>query len=285
MNPMQRFGLILVAFAGFAQQATLPPPKELDEALKARVSKFFQAHVDGKFRVADEVVAEDSKDYFFEAEKPRYRGFAIKDIKYSEDFLRAQVVVDCDTEMNVPRMGRMAVKVPRTSRWKFVDGDWFWFVDPNQVRDTPFGPMKPGPPAQGGGDLPIIPPANPSSVAGMSQGIRADKTQVVLLSDEPSSDTITVSNSVSGWITLQVVPPDIPGLSVRVEKPDVAPNGSSTIVFDYKPAGPPPPGKQMATVGFLPMGGGFRVGIVFKPGEKEAAKPAPVKEQQKGKKK
>jgi hypothetical protein len=55
-------------------------PPEVDEALRARVTKFYQAHVDGKYRLADEVVAEDSKDAFFEARKPRYRKFELSRI-------------------------------------------------------------------------------------------------------------------------------------------------------------------------------------------------------------
>ena len=44
-------------------------PPEVDNALRERVSKFFQAHVDGKFRLAEEVIAEDSKDFFYNMEK------------------------------------------------------------------------------------------------------------------------------------------------------------------------------------------------------------------------
>ena len=47
-------------------------PPEVDDALRQRVTAFYQAHVDGKFRAADQFVAEDSKDAFFEAPKRRY---------------------------------------------------------------------------------------------------------------------------------------------------------------------------------------------------------------------
>ena len=39
-------------------------PPHVDQTLRERVKIFYQAHVDGKFRVADTVVHEDSKDAF-----------------------------------------------------------------------------------------------------------------------------------------------------------------------------------------------------------------------------
>ena len=52
-------------------------PPEMDQALRERVAAFLQAHVDGKFRLADQYVADESKDAFFEAHKRRYRDFEI----------------------------------------------------------------------------------------------------------------------------------------------------------------------------------------------------------------
>jgi len=42
-----------------------------------RVRSFYQAYVDGKFRKAYDIVADDSKDAFLTATKPHYDGFEI----------------------------------------------------------------------------------------------------------------------------------------------------------------------------------------------------------------
>src|ERR1044071_5965016 len=68
-------------------------PPAVDEALRARIAKFYQLHVDSKFRQAEALVAEDSKDFFYSANKPKYLGFEIKQIIYSDDFTKARAVV------------------------------------------------------------------------------------------------------------------------------------------------------------------------------------------------
>ena len=79
--------ILLLPLAAFAQT----PPPDVDQALRARVTEFFQAHVDGAFRKAFEIVAEDTKDYYFATEKVRFKSFKIVDIKYSDNFTKAVV--------------------------------------------------------------------------------------------------------------------------------------------------------------------------------------------------
>ena len=52
-------------------------PPHVDEALRTRVSQFLQAHVDGKFRNAIDLVADNSKDFYFAMEKRKYLSFEI----------------------------------------------------------------------------------------------------------------------------------------------------------------------------------------------------------------
>src|SRR5690348_7261241 len=80
----------------FAQEATdlfQKAPPAVDEALRARIKEFFQFHVDSKFRQAEALVAEDSKDFFYSANKPKYLGFEIKNIAYNDDFTKAKATV------------------------------------------------------------------------------------------------------------------------------------------------------------------------------------------------
>jgi hypothetical protein len=149
----------LLAFTGLAQNPTdlfSKAPPAVDEALRDRVINFYQAHVDGKFRAADKIVAEDSKDVFFEMEKRRCNSFEIGRINYKENFTKAQVMILCDTQMMMVPVGVRQVKVPLSSLWKQIDGEWFWYVDPSAGRDSPFGgPMKAGP-MPGPGSAPTL---------------------------------------------------------------------------------------------------------------------------------
>ncbi|MGC8794691.1 MAG: hypothetical protein ACP5U2_15005, partial [Bryobacteraceae bacterium] len=145
-----RGGLLVALTAALCAQAQTAAelfekaPPEVDQALRERVKFFYQCHVEGKFRQADQVVAEDSKDAFFAAEKPRYRGFEIVRIVYSDNFTRARVVVAVDTDFMAPGIGRIPVKAPLTSLWKLENGQWWWYVDRNAGKQTPFGPMRAG---------------------------------------------------------------------------------------------------------------------------------------------
>ena len=117
----------------------------LKNRLRESVAKFFNAHVQGKFRQAEEVIAEDSKDFFYNMEKQRYIGFEIIRINYSENFTKATVVTAVEVEWRSPRIGVMRVKPPMTSLWKQENGKWVWYVIPQKDWDTPWGKMQPGP--------------------------------------------------------------------------------------------------------------------------------------------
>src|ERR1700682_756304 len=70
-----------------------PPP--IDEALRARVTQFYQAFTSGKFREAYPLVAEDSQDAFFAASKDTLKSCEILRIRYSDNFTKADVVEAC----------------------------------------------------------------------------------------------------------------------------------------------------------------------------------------------
>src|SRR5262245_42218997 len=113
-------------------------PPQVDNALRERVAKFFQAHIEGKFRQAEAVIAEGSKDFYYNTEKQRYLGFEIVRINYSENFSKATVVTNVEVEWRSPRIGMMRVKPPMTSLWKVENGAWCWYVVPQKEWDTPW---------------------------------------------------------------------------------------------------------------------------------------------------
>ncbi|MCZ2075981.1 MAG: hypothetical protein LC130_13405 [Bryobacterales bacterium] len=199
---------------------------DVDAALRGRVTKFYQAHVDGKFRVADEVVAEDSKEIFFAAQKTRYKGFEIVKIAYSDQFTKAQVVVAVDTDMAFPGMGKVAVKAPLTTLWKLENGEWFWYVNPSLGKETPFGLMKPGEGESAGG-LFVSKGPDPQALIKM---VTVDKTKVQLGGESPIAE-VHVSNGMSGAISLSLEYSPAAGFEASLDTKEVVRSGSAKILI------------------------------------------------------
>ncbi len=210
---MFRSILLLVCAAPCFAQAPADlfnrPPADVDEALRARISQFYQAHVDGKPRLAEPLVAEDTKDFFYNAKKPKYLSFEIKEIHYSDNFTRAKAVVLLEQFVMIPGFTDKPLKVPTPSTWKVVDSQWYWYVDPDALAETPFGKMKPGPNPGSNGlpGLPAIPSAKDMEF--IFQQVKADKTAVSLKAGEQAE--VTISNGAKGPMTVSLagVPPGV----------------------------------------------------------------------------
>src|SRR5690242_243224 len=96
---MLRFVSVLWLCAGLclAQTSSGKPPAGVDEALRARINQFFQFMVDAKYRQAEALVAEDSKDLYYDGQKPRFLNYELKSIEYSDEFTRAKATLMCET--------------------------------------------------------------------------------------------------------------------------------------------------------------------------------------------
>ena len=246
--------LWLLAFAGSAQSPAdlfSKAPPAIDEALRDRVIQFYQAHVDGKFRAADQMVAEDSKDVFFEMEKRRCNSFEIGRINYKETFTKAQVMILCDTQMMMVPVGVRPVKLPLSSLWKQIDGKWFWYVDPAVGKDSPFGgAMKAGPmPAAG---------ASPALTADMMKGpdpaslklmVQVDRQDARFNLAQPGEQVIVVSSKLPGIAKLSVDQTSFPGLEGKLEKTELQTGESAKLTIVYTPAaGRPRVGQHLTEV-------------------------------------
>ncbi len=286
---MRILGLFLfVGAAVFAQTGPRPPqaaaaktpqaPPRVDKALRSRVQIFFQAHVDGKPRLADQVVAADSKDFFFEIPKPRYLSFEVLKIEYSDKFTKAKATVNCEEEVMMMGLGKMKVKMPRISTWKLEGGKWFWYFDQKAPQETPFGKMVNTGKAPGGSSGPFQMPKGPSpeDLTGL---VKADKA-VVTLAKPPSSDTVTLKNGMPGWVKLVLERPrvEIPGLALTLDNANVQGGQTAKLSITYDPKGQKPPAPAVnVNVLVEPVGTLIPVKIVF-PAEPAAAPNAPAAE-------
>lgn len=208
-------------------------PPDIDEALRARIAKFYQAHVDGKFRLADELVADDSKDFFFAASKTKFLGFEITKINYSENFSKANATVTVDMHVPIPGFGERPMKIPVPSLWKVVDGQWYWYVDPEAMKITPFGKMEPGSGEATGGPMP--PKWKRLDLKNLQAQVRADKGAVTLKADTGSSDQVTISNQMPGSVSLLLYDPKLPGVEIKLDRSELKAGEKATLTFRCQP--------------------------------------------------
>jgi hypothetical protein len=232
----------LSPFAAFAQASSTVDPKitseqappQTDAALRDRIKQFYQAHVDGKFRLANKVVAEDSQDFFFAIQKPRYLSFEIIRINYSPDFTHADAVVACRSEF-VVEGHKFDSKIPVTSHWKLIDGEWFWYMEPTTEIKTPFGVMRAGPNKDGSEPPTVIPDARAAAQAILS-AVQADTTDVRLSGYESSSAEVHIKNGMLGPVQLSVdIDGGFPGLSATLDKTQVKAGDTATLKFVCEP--------------------------------------------------
>jgi hypothetical protein len=233
---------IVFACILLGQEKTIPSeqaPPEVDAALRARIKQFYQAHVDGKFRVADQVVAEESKDAFFAATKPRYLGFEIVRINYSDNFTKALAVVSCQSDWYFHGQ-KSKVNLAANSLWKVVDGLWSWYVLPLGEMKTPFGTMHynagDNPDNKTAAPLPPI-PGDPQVLAQrILQSVQADKKELMLSSYQSSSGEVKVTNGMQGPISLRAdIDGRFTGMTLTLDKSELKAGESAILKIAYEP--------------------------------------------------
>jgi len=265
-----RFALFLLPLAALAQE----PPAQVDQALRARVTEFFQDFVDSKYAKAFDLVAEQTRDEYFASSKANLKDFKIDEIIYSRDFTRATVNLTVKHLWRVQSQEAIAV-VPMSTTWKIENDKWVWYheVQPGTFV-TPMGPSdvemvmrKPDGTISG---LPkeITPEAVSAAAQKILQQSSVDKSQVTLPSDKPSSEHVIFHNGAQGSVGLELTGvPKIPGFSAKLDKAGLNFGEDAVLQIDYQPASDqdedavPPPATLFLTV--APFNQRFQVQVTF----------------------
>ena len=226
---MRRIALLaLFAASGFAQDTAElfnRAPKSVDDALRARIDEFYQFHKNREFRKAEALVAEDTKDFFYNHDKPEVLGFEISRIEYSDGYTRAKATVLVEQRVNFPGFGGKLMKIPTPSYWKIEDGKWFWYVDEAKLNETPFGVMKAGPPSSDSsvaGTMSNL----PSNVDELMNQIHADKSALTLAPGETGH--VTIDNAMKGPVPL-TIQGKVEGIEATLDPPTVPAVGKATL--------------------------------------------------------
>lgn len=212
-------------------------PAAREALLKQRASKFWQLFVDGKFRLAEPLVSEDSQDYYYTWPKKRIRKFRIEKIEYSEAGKRALVIAVADTDMTLMGVGTMPIEQPVYTHWRFENGNWFWFYPKNEMRQTPFGPMPTG---DGSGmgpapkDVASLVRSGPK-LADLEKMVLPNKNLVEFIAGEAKEDFVSIQNSMPGVVGLKLSGEKNEELSCVLEANEIPTKGTVKLLVRYQP--------------------------------------------------
>ena len=264
---------VLLPLMAWGQQ--LDSAAAAEQALRARVTEFLQYHVEGNFRKAYDMVAEDTKEYYFNTGKVQLHGFKINSVSFNDNFTQATVVALLSKTMNVVGQ-EVPVQAPSTTTWKLENGKWVWH---NEVQAAPSGIPFPVPGASGpapissakGNDLAdaglpkeLNEKTLADSLKSIMQQVQIDKQEVTLALDKPSEDRVIFHNGMTGSVQLEMTVPEIPGFTATIDKVIVRASTDVPIVFSYKPGqGAPPKEPVNVRVTVQPLNQDFVVIVSF----------------------
>lgn len=219
--------LLLLAVVASAQQ-TAPAPADAEAALRARAQQFFQLQVEKKYRPAEAMVADDTKDYYYSGKRFNINTFSIEKIELLDDNTRARVTIDAKITRPVPGFGFLDFAAPSITLWKIENGQWVYYVDQTAVVPTPFGPVENAPGNAG-------PPAGSMAakmpdVSTFRNLVKIDRESVDLTRGGPVQ-TVTVSNELPGGVDLALQFMPVDGLSAQLEKMHLEAGAKTAIQF------------------------------------------------------
>ena len=211
--------------------------------MRARVSKFYQAYVDGKARTVEPMVAEESKEKWFSTEKVRYGSFEIGKIEFNEERTLAKVTVLAAATMRM-RGSSFSGTVQAISHWKTEEGEWRYFIDPNDESREARKVRIP----------------DPGELLGK---VTASKSEVRLCGCGEPGFEIAINNAMPGEVHLTLEPVDVPGLRVSLKDSALKPRQSTKLMIEYDGADKPPAAPVPVVVNIAPTGERIVVKLIF----------------------
>ncbi len=229
--------LFLTTSAAWSQQPFQKAPPGVEEALRARVSEYYTYFQESKFRQAEAVVTEESKDAFYTMNKARHMGFSIRGVTFSDDVKSARVLVTL--MMFMPMMGSKPLPFPVSTQWRLVDGEWYAHIPlarPGDIVQTPFGPKKIV--------EPVFAPRTPIETAprpdlksvGRMYRIDRNALEFATSAPEPVHETISIKNRSRGELTLRQISKPIKGLKIELTPESIPAGEEGLLTFTYEPA-------------------------------------------------
>jgi len=216
-------------------------PEKVDKALRARVAEFFQDHVDGTFRKAMDLVADETKDEYFASGKMVLKSFTLDDVKYDDKFDKATVTCTVVRDWEI-RMQHNQVTIPMVTTWKIEHGKWVWYHDKQGEWLTPMGPSDYKAITRNPDGTVNVPKINQDTVLAAAKHILdngdngIDKLDVHFEDGKAGTDQVRFHNGAQGAVQLEMTPMDpVPGLTFAFDKLNVNAGETATMSFKYEP--------------------------------------------------
>lgn len=223
----------LVAAAAWAQTTppAAPDTTDAEKALRARVQSFYQLQMDRKYRQAEALVAEDTKDWYYNSKKTEILGFSVLKVELLPGNTHAKVTLKAKSTLVVMGAGPLSIETPAVTDWKLENGEWVWYIDKQAASHSPFGQWKEvvadGKPAGN----PALPSAVPvPDLGALSAQVKVDRTSVILSATSPEQ-IATISNGLPGDIDLTVNADPSAGISASLDKSHLAAGGQALLTI------------------------------------------------------
>jgi hypothetical protein len=213
----------------------------VDSALRARVSAFYDLLVKHQYRKAEELIAPESRDIYYEREKPRYLKFEVTSIKYSEEFTRADVVVTAKQPVTGGLiLTPMDVALPGI--WRLLEGAWYWYIPKMNVLDLvrsmaggasaePDGKTAAPPAMPGAANLPAgmgRPEAIPMMGVGEATAPHFSLNRESVVLAPSTTEKVTITNDSSAPMTLFILG-KVPGIETTFDRPLIQPGEKAVL--------------------------------------------------------
>ena len=235
---MHRFLTLFLVALTLPAQTQVPnqildkPPQDVDDALRARIKQFYDYHVAAKYRQAEQLISEDSKDDFYVLSKPEIHAYKIGNIEYSDNVTKAKAVIVGSMPVLLKWVGGKIMDIPFASFWKIENGQWFWYYNKEAARHTPFGDVK-TPPDSGGPKAAAMPAMENISLTTLQSALKIDRTHVELSGGNPA--TLKVTNTLPGLASLSVACPFRPlaetGITATFDKKELKGNETAILTL------------------------------------------------------
>jgi hypothetical protein len=215
----------LLSFALVLTAADAPP--EVDQALRARIDEFYKLQIAHQFRKAERLIAEESKELYYEGKKPDIRSYSIDQIQYSDDLKSAVVRIRGKIQIMFPGAPPMVIESVSPTNWKLEEGQWCWYFDNNSVMDTPIGKAS--------GAAPGSPPPDPAamfqsvSAAAVKGVVQSDRLEIRFDPAHPKDEVITLNNILPGPVMLST--PKSSAFDISIAKPTLGPTESTRVTI------------------------------------------------------
>ena len=233
------FGLVVFVLlpAAWSQKPFPKAPPGVEEALRARVSEYYTLFGQSKFRQAEALVTEESKDTFYTMNKSRHMGFAIKGVTFTDDVKGARVLVTL--MMIIPMMGSKPLPFPVSTQWRLVDGEWYAHIPqfkPGDVVKTPFG-LKTVVEREYVPRTPIETEPRPD-LKSVGRMFRLDRNTLEFPASAPGpvTETISLENRSRGELTIRNLSKGINGVETELKPASIPPGETGDLTFTYRPA-------------------------------------------------